>query len=356
MRRVRGIVALVLAALAAPAGAQDPDIPAEIYGNYAPGGDCAQQPRVTVGKSGVLLDTAAGKSGPLPVSVCYSCAGGAQYEGMQRWVYVKYGKDKWGGDNMPVILMFNAEEKHGALLVEHDDTLKTPLGAAMTQLVRARALKICKAGASVAPASAPAVAATSPRPANPAVTPGGRVPAVAVSPVKGLASIFGALLRPGTSPANSYYDWRYIETAPFIAWAALPPQMLDKPMSNGEYFRRAGIATIARQQFKVLAGGARTMVMNLYFRNDGAPVGEAALLSALREAGYAAAPIRCAKAKGFPIPTWYRLSGPGKLPATMWVAPARGGQQPWEGFSLQLDGKLAPMSPQEAAVYTDRCV
>lgn len=125
--------------------AYEPPVPEEIYGDYAPEGDCARQPRVSVQKEGVFLHTSSGKSGPLPVSTCYSCAGGARYEGIQRWVYVKYGKDKWGGDNMPVTFMFNAEEKRGFMSVEHDDTLKTPLGAPMTQVVRVKSFRLCRA-------------------------------------------------------------------------------------------------------------------------------------------------------------------------------------------------------------------
>ncbi|MPT46943.1 MAG: hypothetical protein E2598_00795 [Sphingobium sp.] len=128
-----------------PAFANEPPVPKELYGSYAPAGDCTKQPKVSVRKEGVFIDSSAGKSGPLPVSVCYSCAGGARYEGIEIWVYVKYGKDKWGGDNMPVTLMFNAGEKRGALEITHDDTLRTPLGAPMTQLVKAKTLRQCRA-------------------------------------------------------------------------------------------------------------------------------------------------------------------------------------------------------------------
>ncbi|RYM05721.1 hypothetical protein [Sphingobium cupriresistens] len=172
---------------------------------------------------------------------------------------------------------------------------------------------------------------------------------------KGFATALGALLRPSSLPSNGFYDWRALEVVPSVTWAALPPEMLDKPMSNGEYFRRSGTITLEGQSMKVLAGGARTMVTNLYFRNDGPPLGEAALLAALRDAGYQVAPVRCTKMKIAGAPTWYRLSGVSKQTATLWIAPARGGQQPWEGFSLQLDGKLPPLTPREAAVYTDRC-
>lgn len=342
--------ALFMALVLAPgtAAAQTNVPPEELYGRYAPGGDCSKQPRIEVSKTGVVIDTAAGRQGPLPIDVCYSCAGGAQYEGIQRWVYVKYGKDKWGGDNMPVIMMFNAEEKRGAVQIDHDNTLKTPIGAPMTQIVQARKLKLCGAvvtqSAAGKPATAAKAAVVSPKPAAPAKT-----------PADGFAAVLGGLLKPGDYPANSFYDWRHIESAPHVTWAALPPEMLDKPMSNGEYFRRAGIATVAGQQLKVLAGGARTMVMNLYFKNEGKPIGTPALLAALKGAGYTATLARCPKLKGMNAPVWYRLSAPGKRPAYLWVTGARPPQQPWEGFSLSLDEAMKPLTPREATVYTDKC-
>jgi len=353
------VLSLPVLLFAAPVLAQQEVPPPEIHGSYAPAGDCARQPRVTVNKGGVFLDTASGKSGPLPVSICYSCAGGARYDGIQIWVYVKYGKDEWGGDSMPVILMFNADEHRGALQVEHDATVKTPLGGPMASLVQARELRQCKAGVQLPPAqgasagASSAGAATKPAPAAPRAA----VPArpLAATPAKGFAATLGALLRPATLPANSFYDWRELEKASLVTWAALPPQMLDKPMSGGDYFRRAGIASLAGQQVKVLAGGARTMVMNLYFRNDGPPMGEAVVLGALREAGYGVTLARCGKLKGAVVPQWYRLTAPGRQAGILWLAPSRGTAQPWEGFSLRLDGQLPPLTTQEAAVYTDRC-
>lgn len=332
-----------------PAGAQEA-VPEEIYGRYAPGGDCARQPRIEAGKAGVFIETAAGRSGPLPVMVCYSCAGGARYEGIQRWIYVKYGKDKWGGDNMPVTFMFNAEERRGAVEIAHDDTLKTPLGAAMTEVVRARTMRQCTSTTKAAPSAAKAA-----KPATPASAAATKPVTTARTPAAGLAATFGALMKPGDYPANSYYDWRFIETAPFVTWAALPPEMLDKPMASGEYFRRAGTATVAGQPVKVLAGGARTMVMNLYFKNEGKPIATPALLAALTDAGYTAKLARCPKTSGLAAPVWYRLSGPDRKPAFLWVAEARGTRQPWQGFSLILDETLKPLTAREAVVYTDRC-
>jgi hypothetical protein len=102
--------------------AADVELPPDIYGNYAPGGDCAKQPRIIVSKAGVHLDTEAGKRGPLPIMVSYTFVGGARYSGIQTWALVKHGgKNRWGDDNTPVILTFNAGEKPGALTAERED-------------------------------------------------------------------------------------------------------------------------------------------------------------------------------------------------------------------------------------------
>lgn len=130
--------------LATQALGQSMPVPTEIYGSYAPGGECSRQPRVVASVAGLFLETAAGRTGPLPVDVCYCCAGGARYEGIQVWVLIRYGKGKWGGNTFSVTMMFNDGERRGALLVEQDDTLRTPIGMPMTQVVQARTSSLCK--------------------------------------------------------------------------------------------------------------------------------------------------------------------------------------------------------------------
>jgi hypothetical protein len=81
-----------------------------------------KQPRITVNKEGIHLDTAEGKRSPLPVMVSYTFVGGVRYSGIQIWALVKHGgKNRWGDDNTPVILTFNAGEKRGALTAERED-------------------------------------------------------------------------------------------------------------------------------------------------------------------------------------------------------------------------------------------
>jgi hypothetical protein len=115
-------VSILVGAALPDALAADLELPRDVYGQYAPAGDCAKQPRIIVNKVGVHLDTATGKRGPLPIMVSYTFVGGARYSGIQIWVLVKHGgKNRWGDDNTPVILTFNADEKPGALTAEREN-------------------------------------------------------------------------------------------------------------------------------------------------------------------------------------------------------------------------------------------
>lgn len=143
---------VILAAfLSSAAIAADLQLPPEVHGTYAPAGDCAKQPRITVDKAGVHLDTAAGKRGPLPITVSYTWAGGARYVGIQTWALVKHGgKDRWGDDNQPVVLTFNAGEKRGVLTAERTgpgNERPVALDGPLSSIVRTSTFRLCRTGA-----------------------------------------------------------------------------------------------------------------------------------------------------------------------------------------------------------------
>ncbi|MEF7613838.1 hypothetical protein V4F39_07940 [Aquincola sp. MAHUQ-54] len=127
--------------------AADLELPPDVYGNYSPGGDCAKQPRIIVNKAGVHLDTAVGKRGPLPVMVSYTFVGGARYSGIQIWALVKHGgRNRWGDDNTPVILTFNADEKRGALTAELENPGKerpVTLDGPLASVAQAGRFRLC---------------------------------------------------------------------------------------------------------------------------------------------------------------------------------------------------------------------
>jgi hypothetical protein len=141
-------VAILVCAVFPVALAADLELPPEVYGQYAPGGDCAKQPRIIVNKVGVHLDTATGKRGPLPIMVSYTFVGGARYSGIQIWALVKHGgKNRWGDDNTPVILTFNADEKRGALTAERENPGKerpVALDGPLASVAQAGRFRLCR--------------------------------------------------------------------------------------------------------------------------------------------------------------------------------------------------------------------
>lgn len=133
---------LALGDLGGAMAASQAPISRDIYGRYAPDGNCKSAPRVRVDSKGVFVYVKGHQTGPLPISACTSCAGGAPSDGIQKWIYVKHGKTS-EGDNLPVVLKFNAQEERGQLQVELDESSKTLLSPAMSALVKLGSLQRC---------------------------------------------------------------------------------------------------------------------------------------------------------------------------------------------------------------------
>ena len=87
-----------------------------LFGRYAPGGDCAREPRVVVDATGIAVEfkDATEKSTKLEHAISY---GGPDYRGKSQWFFPFSSPNGW-----PVMVTFNAEEKEGVLTVEpHDE-------------------------------------------------------------------------------------------------------------------------------------------------------------------------------------------------------------------------------------------
>jgi len=114
--RPTSLAALASVALLSAAGAalaQTEPAP-ELLGSYAPGGDCAREPKVTLGAKAITIQTGGKSTRLAPIDACYSCEGGARYEGIVVWV------SQLGADRNPIepFFYFNAGEKKGALAME----------------------------------------------------------------------------------------------------------------------------------------------------------------------------------------------------------------------------------------------
>ncbi|MEW5421647.1 hypothetical protein [Amorphus sp. 3PC139-8] len=89
------------------------EFPPEIIGSYAPGGKCTGFWRVQVHPEMIEFHDDMGDSLRMTLwDVCYACAGGASYQGIERWVSPIV--DDWG--KVPVF-RFNADEVPGRLVI-----------------------------------------------------------------------------------------------------------------------------------------------------------------------------------------------------------------------------------------------
>jgi hypothetical protein len=149
-------------------------------------------------------------------------------------------------------------------------------------------------------------------------------------------------------------DWDGIEKIPSIKWAQVPPTALKNCLPNGDCFTLQGAATVGGRNLVVVATGARTMVFNLLFRNASAPMGELAVLAALKQAGLTADLARCPIRSGAGGTNWYRVKGANLTTGHLSIQPATTGR-PGEGFVLSQGEELAALQPNQLALYTEQC-
>jgi hypothetical protein len=124
-----------------------------------------------------------------------------------------------------------------------------------------------------------------------------------------LAHTVKLILSKGFTP-----DWQGIEKIPNVKWAPLPPTMLTTRLPDGGCFTRQGVMVIGDRKFVVLASGARTFVTQLYLRNATVPVGETAVVAALKQDGFSTELVRCPMPNTTGGTNWYRLKSPSAEP------------------------------------------
>jgi hypothetical protein len=149
-------------------------------------------------------------------------------------------------------------------------------------------------------------------------------------------------------------DWEGIEKLPGIKWAPLPPTMLQNCLPDGGCFTRQGSMTIGGRTLSVLASGARSMVTHLYFRNATAPIGEAAVVAALKQKGFSVALARCPMPNTIGGTNWYQLKGAALEPGYLSIQTSCNGR-PCEGFVLSLGADIPPLQPNQLALYSEKC-
>jgi hypothetical protein len=149
-------------------------------------------------------------------------------------------------------------------------------------------------------------------------------------------------------------DWSGLDRLPGIRWAALPPTALRNCLPDGGCFTRQGTASVGGRTMTVMATGARTMVINIFFRNTGTAIGEAAVVAALKQAGLGAELARCPVRGGTGSTNWYRLTGSGITAGFLSIQAGRPGR-PNEGYVLSHGDELPALQPNQVSLYSEQC-
>ena len=72
-------------------------------------------------------------------------------------------------------------------------------------------------------------------------------------------------------PADSGGDWEGLESHPAIRWGG-GPVMSSRASPDGNFFARAGQASVAGRTLAVVASGARSVVFSIYLRDPAPPM------------------------------------------------------------------------------------
>ena len=148
-------------------------------------------------------------------------------------------------------------------------------------------------------------------------------------------------------------DWDSLAKLPNSKWAATVTS-LKNCLPNGDCYAYQGSVTVGGRNLTVAATGARTMVVNLLFRNMSAPIGEPAVLAALKQAGLSADLARCPIKSGAGGTNWYRVRGTGITSGYLSFQPAGPGR-PNEGYVLSYGDELPALQPAQLALYSEQC-
>ena len=92
----------------------------DLYGRYAPAGDCKRQPQLVIDSGGMTFEIAAARTRVTNPEFAASFFGGASesYEGISK-VFFPFRNSSQ--DGYPIIMMFNAGEKKGVLTIDGQD-------------------------------------------------------------------------------------------------------------------------------------------------------------------------------------------------------------------------------------------
>jgi len=111
----------------------------DLYGIYAPGGDCKREPRIKVDDSGLAYEYAGHSTHSTSIEYALTY-GGPNYAGISRWIFPFPVNDN---DVGRVLMVFNPEEKPGTLTAEPNLGLGEHMSEFQAALVKASPYAKC---------------------------------------------------------------------------------------------------------------------------------------------------------------------------------------------------------------------
>lgn len=147
-------------------------------------------------------------------------------------------------------------------------------------------------------------------------------------------------------------SWDGLESLPGTKWPAQPPTSLTNCLPDGGCFTLQGTVTLGGRPVMIIASGARTMVLNVYIRNTGAPFGEAAVVAAIKSADPTAVLVRCPVTGGRGTTKWYKVKG-AKSPGFLSIQTRS--DRPGEGYVISYGEELPKLQPNQLAMYSLQC-
>jgi hypothetical protein len=171
----------------------------------------------------------------------------------------------------------------------------------------------------------------------------------------GVVAVIEALMR--TAPPAAI-PWTGLSAIPVVAWKSPPPMKMASPYTDGGVDANPrlleGEFKTPTTRMSVLATGDDKAATRFSLLNGG-NLPRGAVFDGLRRDGYALTALRCGKVYTQAADAWYRLTGPGKLPAILYRKSFSDGGRVSESYILRIDNVMPPIQPGQTAPAGGQC-
>ena len=166
-----------------------------------------------------------------------------------------------------------------------------------------------------------------------------------------------ALMRPAGQPAA--ISWAAApKLVPMLKWEPHPPMKMTMPYAEGGEDKNTmwhgGEVPTPTTTVQMSLSGTPAGITRFYFKNiRNSPLD--GVFNALKAKGYAITALRCGKAYTQMSDNWFRITGPGKQPATLHRSQSRSTGEPVMSYILRTDNALSPIEAGQRPAPSGGC-